>query len=85
VNGKPDSITHKGKERHFCPDRCLLEHLMEHQFHDVITDAVEKRVQQELRALHKNVCPACKWRLAKDFDLMEPEPCPSCGYAEESA
>ena len=84
IVGKPDGLTRSGKEHHFCQDGCLIEHLLEHQFNDIIVDAIEKRVQTELRALHKNVCPACKWRLTRNFDLMEQKPCPSCGYAEDT-
>jgi len=84
VTGQQAGLSYKGRDFHFCEDACLKEHLLEHVFNDLIVDEVEKRGQKELKALHKNVCPACKWRLTRNFDLMEPEPCPSCGYVEGS-
>lgn len=85
VVGDADSLTRNGKVNHFCQGECMDEFLLEHRFNDIINSEVDKRTQPELRAYLKNVCPACKWRLAKNFDLMELPPCPSCGYVEGAA
>jgi len=74
VVGDADVIRRRGKERHFCscscsddecdcPGACLMAYLWEHFFRDKVTDQVDKEKRAEWNLIHKQVCPACKYRL----------------------
>ena len=65
VAGEPDIIRTDGDEVHFCNRTCLDEYLFEHYCRDKIEEAVEPRVKEEFKLIHKQVCPACKYRLQK--------------------
>jgi hypothetical protein len=61
-NGEHDSLTREGVTRHYCRGGCLDKALRE-QFNDLIVKEVDRKVRGEFNDIHKQVCPACKWRL----------------------
>jgi len=65
VAGEPDIIRADGEEFHFCGRSCLNEYLFENYCRDKIEESVEARVREEYKLIHKQVCPACKYRLRK--------------------
>ena len=65
VIGDADLIRKDGIESHFCKGGCMEEYLYEHYCRDKIEEAVEPKVREEFNLIHKQVCPACKYRLQK--------------------
>lgn len=65
VVGDADTIRRGKDEHHFCPDRCLDEYLFDHYCRDKIEESIEPRVREEYNTIHKQVCPACRYRLQK--------------------
>jgi len=64
IVGSADSLTRSGQTKHFCQGTCLDAYLREH-CNDVIVGEVQKQVREEFNFIHKQVCPACKYRLRK--------------------
>lgn len=48
-----------------CPRSCMLAYLWELTFRGRVTDAVTKETRSEWKTIHKQVCPACRYRLQK--------------------
>jgi ribosome-binding protein aMBF1 (putative translation factor) len=65
VVGDADCIRRDRNEMHFCRGACMDEYLYEHHMRDTIEQKVEPRVREEFNTIHKQVCPACKYRLQK--------------------
>lgn len=65
VVGDADIIRRGDTENHFCQGGCMDEYLYEHHMRDAIEQKVEPRVREEHNLIHKQVCPACKYRLQK--------------------
>lgn len=65
VVGDADSIRRDGIETHFCQGSCMNDYLYEQYMSDAIEQKVEPRVREEFNTIHKQVCPACKYRLQK--------------------
>lgn len=59
----PDSIKIGDKLRHFCPESSCMEEFFIERYRDSINKEVEKQVRVEFNFLHKQVCPACRWRI----------------------
>lgn len=64
IVGRADSLTRGGQTKHFCQGTCMDAHFREH-YNDVIVGEVQKQVREEFNFIHKQVCPACKYRMRK--------------------
>ena len=64
VVGQSDNYTRSGLTRHFCRGTCMDAHFRE-QYNDIIVGETQKKVREEYNFIHKQVCPACKYRLRK--------------------
>ena len=64
IVGQADVFRRGTVEHHFCKNGCLNQYILE-DFNDHIGNEVEKKVREEFNLIHKQVCPACRYRLQK--------------------
>lgn len=65
IVGPSDVVKIGDKERHFCAEASCMEEWCVERWRDSINKEVEKQVREEFTFLHRQVCPACRFRIMK--------------------